>query len=194
VVVAIAAPFVAAFAVVAVSREDVRRVSDTIVVLGAAQDDGEPRAVLSSRLDHAAELYRDGVAERILTVGGRAPGDRFTEAQAGRNYLIEHGIPASAITAVGEGRDTLTSLEAGAREMDERGWCTAVLVSDPWHMLRSRTMAQDLGIDAVTSPTRTGPTDQPRSALRYIVRETAAQLAYLGLERRDVDVVVRGCG
>jgi uncharacterized SAM-binding protein YcdF (DUF218 family) len=95
---------------------------------------------------------------------------------------------------VGEGRDTLTSLEAGAREMDDRGWCTAVLVSDPWHMLRSRTMARDLGMDAVTSPTRTGPTDQPRSALRYIVRETAAQMAYLGLERRDVAPVVGGCG
>jgi uncharacterized SAM-binding protein YcdF (DUF218 family) len=78
--------------------------------------------------------------------------------------------------------------------MDERDWCTAVLVSDPWHMLRTRTMATDLGIDAVTSPTRTGPTQRTAFAGRYIVRETAALLAYTGLDRRDVEPVVAACG
>jgi uncharacterized SAM-binding protein YcdF (DUF218 family) len=190
----VALPVVVGVGVVTVAREDVRRVSDVIIVLGAAQDDGEPREVLAARLDHAAELFDDGVAPRIITVGGKAPGDRVTEAAAGRAYLIERGIPRADVLAVGVGRDTLGSLEAAAGVMEENGWCTAVLVSDPWHMLRTRTMARDLGIDAVTSPTATGPTTRLRFAGRYVIRETAALIAYVALERRDVTPVVGGCG
>jgi uncharacterized SAM-binding protein YcdF (DUF218 family) len=193
-VVALVVPVVVAISVVVVGREDVRRVSDVIIVLGAAQDDGEPREVLAARLDHAVDLYRDGVAPRIMTVGGKAPGDRFTEAEAGRDYLVAAGVPRRDIAVVSSGRDTLGSLTTAARIMDDNGWCTAVLVSDPWHMLRSRTMARDLGMDAVTSPTTSGPTTRLRFAGRYIVRETAALIAYAGLERRDVEPVVVGCG
>jgi uncharacterized SAM-binding protein YcdF (DUF218 family) len=193
-VMVVAVPVAVGLGVVTVARDDVRRVSDVIIVLGAAQDDGEPREVLAARLDHAAELFDAGVAPRIMTVGGKAPGDRFTEAAAGRAYLVERGVPRADVVAVGVGRDTLGSLEAAARTMEKNGWCTAVLVSDPWHMLRTRTMARDLGIDAVTSPTATGPTTRLRFAGRYVVRETAAFLAYVSLERRDVTPLVGGCG
>ena len=115
-------------------------------------------------------------------------------AAAGKSYLVERGVQASDVIALGEGRDTFESLTAAAQEMEERGWCTATLVSDPWHMLRSRTMATDLGIDAVTSPTRTGPTVRLALSGRYILRETAAQLAYLGLTARTVTPIVTTCG
>jgi hypothetical protein len=48
-------------------------------------------------------------------------------------------------------------------------------VSDPWHEFRSREMAEALGLDANTSPTRTGPIVLERSTeIKSIVRETAA--------------------
>jgi uncharacterized SAM-binding protein YcdF (DUF218 family) len=187
-------PVVTALAVIYVGGQDVRRVSDVIVVLGSAQDDGEPREVLSARLDHALELYNDGIADTIMTVGGKAPGDRFTEAEAGRDYLLDRGVPRSDIAVVSSGRNTLGSLKSAARIMNDKGWCTAVLVSDPWHMLRSRTMARDLGMDAVTSPTQTGPTQSLRVLPRYVVRETAGLLYFLGLQSRSTTTVVTGCG
>ena len=68
--------------------------------------------------------------------------------------------------------------------MDERGWETAVVVTDPWHSLRSRTMARDQGIDAQTSPTRAGPSVRTRGTqARYIARETLAYLYYRILGR-----------
>jgi len=159
-----------------VARQDDRRVSDVIVVLGASQADGRPGPLLLARLDHARTLYEDGVAERVVTVGGGAPGDRTTEAAAGKAYLEARKVPT---VAVGEGRDTLQSLQALRRTMTARGWDSAVLVTDPWHSLRSRRMARDLGIDAVTSPTRSGPSVQTRGVqARYIARETAAYLYY----------------
>jgi uncharacterized SAM-binding protein YcdF (DUF218 family) len=164
-----------------VARQDARPVSDAIVVLGASQFDGRPSAVFRARLDHAADLYDAGVAPVVVTVGGGQPGDRTTEGAAGAAYLSGKGVKA---LAVGEGSDTLQSLRALDRVYAERGWRTAVLVTDPWHSLRARRMATDLGLDAVTSPTRSGPAVQTRSTeLRYIARETAAYLYYRAFHR-----------
>ena len=168
-----------AFRVWQVARIDDRQQALAVVVLGAAQYDGDPSSIFESRLDHAAALFRDGVAPRIVTVGGGRPGDAYTEAEAGRRYLVGQGVPAEAIVAVGEGSDTLGSLRALADRAAADGWDSAVMVSDPWHSLRVRTMARDEGLRAWTSPTRSGPVVQTRQTqARYIVRETAAILFY----------------
>ena len=163
------------------ARQDDRPQSDAIVVLGASQFDGRPSSVFKARLQHARALFEDGVAPRVVTVGGGAPGDRTTEAESGARYLEQRGVEA---VAVPEGRDTLQSLEAVERLFGERGWRTAVVVTDPWHSLRSRTMARDLGLEAETSPTRSGPSVRTRGTqARYIARETAAYLYYRLLSR-----------
>lgn len=162
-----------------VARADDRPHSDAIVVLGSAQYNGRPSAILQARLDHALNLYRAGVAPRIVTVGGNRQGDRYTEAGAGAQYLLAKGVPANSVIAVGEGSDTLESVRAVAEVFHHQGWHSAVLVTDPWHELRTRRMAADSGIDAVGSPSRTGPVVQTRQTeLRYVVRETGAYLYY----------------
>jgi uncharacterized SAM-binding protein YcdF (DUF218 family) len=160
-------------------RTDERPRSDAIVVLGSAQYNGRPSAILAARLDHAARLYRAGVATRIVTVGGRAKGDRYSEAGAGQLYLAKYGIPSDAVLPIEQGTDTLNSLTAAAEVFNSRGWHSAVLVTDPWHSLRARQMFRDVGIRTRTSPTHSGPSVQDRSTeARYIVRETAAYLFY----------------
>lgn len=166
------------------ARQDDRRVSDAIVVLGAAQFDGRPSSVFTARLVHARDLWKDDVAPRVITVGGNRAGDRFTEATAGRRWLTQHGVPAGRIVAVGTGIDTLTSVEAVDAAMQQRGWSTAVVVTDPWHALRTRSMASDQGIDVAMSPTRQGPAVRQRSTeFRYIARETLAYLYYKAFKR-----------
>lgn len=169
----------AAFRVWWVAREDDRARADVIVVLGASQYDGTPSPVLEARLEHALTLYQDGVAPTIVTVGGKRPGDRFTEAQSGKAWLVNKGAKASDVVAVGAGRDTWTSMVAVDQEMEKEGWTSAVIVTDPWHSFRSREMARHLGIDATTSPTRIGPVVRERfTEVRYIVRETGAYAAF----------------
>ncbi|GAA4867447.1 hypothetical protein GCM10023403_36220 [Pseudonocardia benzenivorans] len=168
-----------AFRVWETARTDHDTPADAVIVLGAAQYDGNPSPIFAARLDHAAALYRQGLAPRIVTVGGNRAGDEYTEASAGRRYLLAKGVPAAAVVAVGEGSDTLASLQAVAAVARTGGWHTAILVSDPWHSLRARTMAEDSGLDAWTSPTRSGPVVQSRETqARYIVRETGALLFY----------------
>jgi uncharacterized SAM-binding protein YcdF (DUF218 family) len=169
------------------ARQDDRRVSDAIVVLGAAQFDGRPSSVFTARLVHARNLWRDDVAPRIITVGGNREGDRFTEAAAGKRWLTENGVPARRIVAVPTGSDTLSSVTAVHKSMQRRGWSTAVVVTDPWHALRTGSMASDRGIEAVLSPTRRGPAVRQRSTeIRYIGRETLAYI-YWKVFHRSAD-------
>lgn len=158
------------------ARQDDRPPSDAIVVLGASQFDGRPSSVFKARLQHARALYEDSVAPRVITVGGGQAGDRTTEAEAGAAFLRARGVE---VVAVPEGRNTLQSVRAVEQRMAEQGWDTAVLVTDPWHALRARTMARDAGIEAESSPTRAGPSVRTRETqIRYIARETLAFLYY----------------
>jgi uncharacterized SAM-binding protein YcdF (DUF218 family) len=172
-------PLATGFCVWYVAREDVRTHSDAILVLGAAQYNGTPGDVLAWRLQHALNLYNEGVSKHILTVGGNQPGDHYTEAGSGKAWLNRHGVPESRLVSVPTGRDTLQSMIAAGDEFRKLGWHTAVIVTDPPHALRSRTMARANGIAAVTSPTRSGPTVHTRDTqFHYIVRETGGYLYF----------------
>lgn len=167
------------FRVWQVARVDDRTPADIVIVLGAAQYDGKPSKVFEARLNHAKRLFDSGVAGHIITTGGRQAGDTYTEAEAGARWLVARGVPRQRVIGLGEGSDTLGSLRAAATEAKGRGWRSAVIVSDPWHSLRARTMAADAGLDARTSPTHSGPIVQTRKTqIRYILRETGALLYY----------------
>jgi uncharacterized SAM-binding protein YcdF (DUF218 family) len=182
--VVVGVPLLAGFRVWWVARQDDRSRSDAIIVLGAAQFNGVPGTVLEWRLEHALKLYREGVAPRVVTVGGNRPGDNFTEAGTGKHWLNVHGIPAARLVAVRSGSDTLQSMIAVGRVYKRHDWHSGVIVTDPWHALRSRTMARDHGIKAVASPTRSGPTVGSRDTqFHYIVRETGGYLYYMLIGR-----------
>jgi uncharacterized SAM-binding protein YcdF (DUF218 family) len=167
------------FRVWQVARDDDRAQADVVVVLGAAQYNGNPSKVLEARLNHAKTLFESGVAAHIVTGGGRRAGDNYTEAGAGARWLTAHGVPRDRVIEVDKGADTLGTLQAVADEVKARGWHSAVIVSDPWHSLRARVMAHDEGLLAWTSPTRSGPIVQTREIQgKYILRETAALLYY----------------
>jgi len=165
----------------AAHRDDARLIdhADAIVVLGAAQYDGRPSPVFAGRLEHAILLWQQGRSELVVTVGSNQPGDRTTEAEAGRRYLVEHGVPSSAVIALPEGTTSYESLEAAAEYLHERGLASAFLVSDPWHNARIKAMAGDLGIDGHTSATWTSGARSEETRGQGYLRETFAYLYYL---------------
>jgi uncharacterized SAM-binding protein YcdF (DUF218 family) len=138
---------------------DDRPKSDAIVVLGAAQYDGRPSPVFQARLDHAVDLYEAGLGRYLVVTGGKAAGDRTTEAAAARAFALGRGVPASAILVEDRGRTTLESLNAVAAILREHRLGSAIFVSDRTHMLRVLRIARDQGIVAYGSPTATSPTD-----------------------------------
>lgn len=144
--------------VLSASRDDDRVRSDAIVVLGAAQYDGTPSPVLRQRLDHALDLYRDGVAGRIVLTGGKQAGDRFTEAYAGYRYLTGRGVPGDDLLVVTDGSSTWDSLRAAERVLRREGLDRVTLVSDSYHSRRLLGVADEVGLDAGVSPSGAAPT------------------------------------
>ena len=159
--------------------QDEQRPVDVIVVLGAAQYDGRPSPVFAARLDHAIALWHAGIAQGFVVTGGKLPGDRTTEAATARGYAMAHEVPEAAIFGEFEAHNTLDSLRSVAALMRERGYTSAVFVSDPTHMLRVLRIAHDLGIEAYGSPTLTSPVDQdPAQRLQATAHELGALAAY----------------
>jgi len=144
-------------------QRDEQRPADAIVVMGAAQYDGRPSPIFAARLEHAVALYHAGLAPRLIVTGGKAIGDRTTEAASAKAYAIARGVPAEAILTEDRSRTTLESIRAVGDILRGNDLETAVFVSDRPHMLRVLRMAADDGITAWGSPTRTSPieTDPP---------------------------------
>jgi uncharacterized SAM-binding protein YcdF (DUF218 family) len=165
-----------------VGKSDQARVVDAIVVLGVAQYDGRPSPQLQARLDHALALLLEGASPLVITTGGNQPGDRFTEAETSANYLIKGlGIDYQAVEILQEnsGSTTRESL-IGVRDiMQSRGLHSVLIVTDPYHSLRSRLIAQDLGLVAYVSPTRTSPLRGASAVSRHVREALGVAVAHL---------------
>jgi uncharacterized SAM-binding protein YcdF (DUF218 family) len=155
------------------SRDDQAQPAGAILVMGAAQYDGDPSPVFEARLQHAADLYAEGLAETVVVTGGRQVGDRFNEAQAGEMWLLEHGVPEAAVLLETDGRNSWESLAASARFLHDDGIDDVIIVSDPYHSKRLLEIADEVDLDAFVSPTDDSPVTGFRE-LRAMVRETVA--------------------
>jgi len=158
--------------VVVYERRDTKRPAHAIVVLGAAQYDGKPSPVLKARVDHAVQLWRQGLAPIVVMTGGRGEGDTTSEAAVERRYAISKGVPPSAILVEGASRSTSETLRNVAAMMTgERR--EVILVSDPFHMFRLALLARRYGLRPRTSPTRTSPISRNRGEFwRYTLHES----------------------
>jgi uncharacterized SAM-binding protein YcdF (DUF218 family) len=164
----------------AAHTDDARRIdrADLVIVLGAAEYNGRPSPVFEARLAHAVLLFDRGFSTRVLVVGGGKPGDVTTEAAAGRAWLVSQGLPSADVFAEPKGSSTLESLRAASSFMNANGLRSAFLVSDPWHNLRIRRMASDLGIRAYVSATFRSAARSQWTRLQGYARETFAYLYY----------------
>lgn len=174
-----------AFSIWRQSRHDELHPADAIVVLGAAQYNGVPSPVFKARLNHAEFLFHNGFSHTIIVTGGKAPGDQFTEAEAAKKYLVDHGIPSDRILGQGVGRNTLESLKSVHKIAVKHSIHSALLVSDPLHGERIKTIASDLGFDPVyASPDSYLDLNRSRTTKAgELLHETASLLLYKLLKR-----------
>lgn len=174
--------------VLVASGADQRTPVDAIVVLGAAQYDGDPSPVFQQRLDHAYALWSDGTAPLVVTTGSNQPGDRVTEGFAGFEYLRFKGVPEEALLIITDGSSTWEQLAATARQLRQLDVASVVLVSDPYHALRLTQIADEIGLEASVSSTESA------TSIRNLIRETGAVSLGRVLGYRRVDNWIGGVG
>jgi uncharacterized SAM-binding protein YcdF (DUF218 family) len=187
---AIIAGLVLVAAIYRQARTDGARPAQAIVVLGTAQFNGWPGPVFQSRLDHALDLWRAGYAPLIVVTGGKMPGDGYTEAEAAVAYLTNAGVPPEAIVAENAASDTWESMRGVAAILEPLGINDVILVSDGFHLFRSRLMARDVGLHATgsaaeTSPIRTGGGGE----FAYVLREAGGVVVHLWQTRIEPRVM-----
>jgi len=152
--------------VLGVARRDEREPADAILVVGRALHGDQPTRQFVARLAHAAELFRAGLAPRLIVAGGLTGDATRTEADAGRDHLLGLGIPGEAILCEHRSRHTLDNLRNVRATLRQRGWRRLLVVSDPLHLARVAALARGLGIELGCSPARAATP----SGLRFWLR------------------------
>ncbi len=161
------------------ARVDEARHVDAIVVLGSAVwPGGRPSPSLYARTQHAIELYRAGYAPRMILCGGVGQYPP-AEAEVMRQLAVASGVPSDALLLDDVSHSTEENLANAKALMDRHGWQSALIVSDPFHLLRAQIIARDLGITAYRSPAADSPTyTTPELRVRYTTREAFALVWY----------------
>ena len=134
------------------STVDEAQPADLILVLGAAEYRGKPSPVLEARLNHALFLYREGLAPRILTTGGKGGDPMFSEGEVARAYLSKHNVPSEAVVVESEGASTVESTAASAEIMRRLNLKSCIVVSDGYHIFRVKKMLESQGMSVYGSP------------------------------------------
>jgi uncharacterized SAM-binding protein YcdF (DUF218 family) len=138
--------------------------ADAIVVFGAAEYSGRPSPVLRARLDHAFDLFQQGIAPVVITTGGAAADPSFSEGGVGRDYLEHRGIPERNLIAETQGSDTAQSALRVAVIMRANGLHSCVAVSDAYHVFRIKRLLEHEGIGPVYVAPR--PDSRPHSVVQ----------------------------
>ena len=138
--------------VVVGARDEELRPADAIVVFGAAEYDGRPSPVYKARLDHAAELFRRGLAPIVIATGGAGADPRFSEGEVGRDYLRSLGVPDRHLIAETQSSDTAESARRVATIMRTNQMRSCLAVSDGYHMFRIKRMLGREGIVVYAAP------------------------------------------
>ena len=118
---------------------------DAIVVLGAGlRADGTPSNMLEDRLKGAIELYKKGIAPKII-VSGDCTDEYYDEVSAMQKYCIDNGVSENDIIRDDNGFSTYETMDNVVNKM---GYKKIIVVTQKYHMYRSVYIARQMGADA----------------------------------------------
>jgi len=163
-------------AIVHDSRKQELHHADAIIFFGAAEYDGRPSPVFRARLDHADDLFREGLAPVVITTGGYASDPNFSEGGVGHDYLMRRGVPESALIAETQASDTAESAERVAVIMRVNHMKSSIAVSDAYHVFRIRKLLEHQGVQVFLAPR---PDSRPKSAWQRGVAVMRESMSYL---------------
>ena len=155
------------------------RPSDAAIVLGAKVWGDQPSPVLEERIAHAIKLYEKGIVENIIFTGGITEGKEFAESEVAKIYALKHGVASEHIFIETESNNTCRNLLGAKDIIDQEGFEQVLIVSDPLHMRRALWLAENIGLDAESSPTQTSRYQSWGKKAGFLFREIYFYGGYL---------------
>ena len=153
--------------------------ADAAIVLGAAVWTDQVSPVFKERINHAIDLYRTGRVRKLIFTGGQGNPGEPTESAAARDYALQGGVPANDILIEEKSHTTYENILYAKQLADTHGINKVLIVSDPLHMKRAMTMAQDAGLVAEASPTPSTRYQGLSSQMILLAHETYYYTGYL---------------
>lgn len=131
-------------------RDDIHAADVAIVLGNKVEAGGIPSARLRARLDKTVELYRQDLFPRVIVSSG-VGSEGFGEATVMKAYLVEKGVPEDRIYLDSQGATTYLTAKNASRMMKEQGWRSAIVISQYFHISRTKLALRRYGISPVFS-------------------------------------------
>lgn len=128
----------------------------TLVVLGCQVNGESPSLALLSRLDAAEDFLNAHPDAPCVLSGGQGEGERISEAEAMRRWLVDRGIEGDRLYLEDQSTSTAENLAFSKALAEREGLPTRfAIATSEFHLYRSRQMAADLGLESFSCPATT---------------------------------------
>jgi len=119
------------------------------VVLGAAVwSDNKPSPSLAFRVEKAAELFNDGIVNKIQLTGGNAPGE-LSEAEVSLNHILKQGINRDNVWIEKNTTSTIEQVRFIKKVLiQKKQFNSVVIVSDIYHLQRVKEICKFYNVKA----------------------------------------------
>jgi vancomycin permeability regulator SanA len=137
-------------------RNNYRGNADVAVILGNhVFADGHLSSWLKGRVDKALALYKAGKVKKIYASGGISENDdgNYPEGDGMRNYLLQQGVPAGDVIADNHGQNTYLTAKDFIEWNQQYHYTSAIMVSQFYHITRSKYIMRKLGFKDVHGAT-----------------------------------------
>lgn len=125
-------------------RQDPLQPADVVIAMGGGQH--------CLRVQHAAELYRQGFGRKLLLSGIEAFDGNAAEEKV-RQQAVNLGVVAADILLVTNTFNTRTEADKLATLMRQQGWKSALIVTEPSHTRRAHYTLQHAAPDLIFAAT-----------------------------------------
>lgn len=165
--------------------------ADVAIILGCKVYGESPTVLLRRRIATGLKLYKRGLVKHIIASGGQGPGENISEAEGIKRYLVQRGVPESAIYKEDKSINTMQNLQYSKNIMQDKSLRTAIIVTNPFHIYRSLKIARDLKIDAQGAPSGMEGIDV-WCYINTFSREAVSVLKYYTV--KSMNTVIALCG
>jgi uncharacterized SAM-binding protein YcdF (DUF218 family) len=152
--------------------------ADYIIILGARVKGEIPSLALQYRIDAAADYMKKNKDTIAIASGGQGPGEDITEAEAIKRGLLGHGISKDRIILEDKSTDTVENITFSKSLIPDQ-LETGLLVTNDFHLYRSKSIAKDQGLDLQGIPAKTPAVAIPKSYSREYLAITKYYLVSL---------------